>query len=267
MFLFVYQYTLHINLMFGYHLDIICPGCNLKNDARSVWHVGRRGEKETELHLTHDVDDDDDNVCNNIDIVQGVPKKYLIAFAFAQLLHWINQQLPIPLSGRGNTLIYSVKGLCETGTEKKILIESPAPWCRWFSIRTFFGGTLYIPSHCTPALPKAWSDTECSPCCGRRSRGCPPQSHSRRSRCPGFLSVWRSNLFWNWSSSLSPLWLFLCWKYKYEAQKTVVLNQMISLHLGDVQKSSLVKVDPKPEVFAAVKGTRLKCRVVPKKVN
>ena len=48
---------------------------------------------------------------------------------------------------------------------------------------------------------------------------------------------------------------------------TVVLNHMISLHLGDVQKSSLVKVDPKPEVFAAVKGTRLKCRVVPKKVN
>ena len=37
-------------------------------------------------------------------------------------------------------------------------------------------------------------------------------------------------------------------------------------HLCDVQKSSLVKVDPKPEVFAAVKGTRLKCRVVPKKV-
>ena len=134
------------------------------------------------------------------------------------------------------------------------------------SIRNFFWGILYIPSHCTPALLKAWSDTECSPCCGRRSRGCPPQSHSRRSRCPGFLSVWRSNLFWNWSSSLSPLWLFLCWKYKYEAQKTVVLNQMISLHLGDVQKSSLVKVDPKPEVFAAVKGTRLKCRVVPKKV-
>ena len=48
---------------------------------------------------------------------------------------------------------------------------------------------------------------------------------------------------------------------------TVVLNHIISPHLGDVQKSSLVKVDPKPEVFAAVKGTRLKCRVVPKKVN
>ena len=87
MIFFVYQYILHIILIFGYHLDIICPGCNLKNDARSMRHVGWRGEKETELHLTHDVDDDDDNVCNNIDIVQGVPKKYLIAFAFAQLLH------------------------------------------------------------------------------------------------------------------------------------------------------------------------------------
>ena len=87
MIFFVYQYILHIILIFGYHLDNICPGCNLKNDARSMRHVGWRGEKETQLHLTHDVDDDDDNVCNNIDIVQGVPKKYLIAFAFAQLLH------------------------------------------------------------------------------------------------------------------------------------------------------------------------------------
>ena len=65
MFLFVYQYILHIILIFGYHLDIICPGCNLKNDARSVRHVGWRGKKETQLHLMRN---DDDAVSVNVDV-------------------------------------------------------------------------------------------------------------------------------------------------------------------------------------------------------
>ena len=34
-------------------------------------------------------------------------------------------------------------------------------------------------------------------------------------------------------------------------------------HLGDIQKSTFVKIDSKPEVFASVKGARLQCRVVP----
>ena len=34
-------------------------------------------------------------------------------------------------------------------------------------------------------------------------------------------------------------------------------------HLGDIQKSTFVKIDSKPEVFASVKRARLQCRVVP----
>ena len=65
MFLFVDKSTLNSVLIFAYHLDIICPGCNLKNDARSVRHVGWRGKKETQLHLMRN---DDDAVSVNVDV-------------------------------------------------------------------------------------------------------------------------------------------------------------------------------------------------------
>ena len=106
MFLFVYQYILHIFLLFGYHLDIICPGRNLKNDARSVRHVGRRGEKETELHLNHDVDIWQGwRPCySNVDIEQGVPKEVpnRITCTRFRKIATLNKSA-VPLSGRGTT--------------------------------------------------------------------------------------------------------------------------------------------------------------------